>query len=177
MDRSRTGIDVLQQLGGLRRYALSLTRHESDAEDLVQETLLKAYSARTGLKSDRKLRGWLMSILHNLFIDGRRQRLATDQRDQAAATDDIVPASQEDSVRLQQVRRAFFQLPDEQREALHLVSIEELSYQEAAEVLGVPVGTIMSRIARARERLRAIEDAGQPSDSRLRIVGGSRDID
>jgi RNA polymerase sigma-70 factor (ECF subfamily) len=166
-------------LGSLRRYALSLTRHESDAEDLVQETLLKAYSARAGLRSDRKLRGWLMSILHNLFIDGRRQRLATTQREQAASdgADQTVPASQEDNVRLQQVRRAFFQLTDEQREALHLVSIEELSYQEAAEVLGVPVGTVMSRISRARERLRAIEDAGQPTDSHLRIVGGSRVID
>ncbi|MNL73085.1 ECF RNA polymerase sigma factor SigC [compost metagenome] len=79
-------------------------------------------------------------------------------------------------MRLAQVRAAFMDLPEEQREALHLVAIEELSYQEAAAVLGVPVGTLMSRISRARARLRSIEDA-EPANryGHLKLIGGKRD--
>lgn len=79
-------------------------------------------------------------------------------------------------MRLKQIREAFFELPDEQRAALHLVAIEELSYQEAAEALGIPVGTLMSRLSRARARLRSIEDGGQRGTaSHLRVVGGNGD--
>ena len=85
-----------------------------------------------------------------------------------------LPAAQEHAVRLQQVRNAFFDLPEEQREALHLVAIEGLDYQAAAEVLGVPIGTLMSRIGRARAALRALE-AGVPvpGRARLTLVGGA----
>ena len=79
-------------------------------------------------------------------------------------------------MRLTQLRNAFFALPEEQREALHLVAIEELSYQEAAETLGIPVGTLMSRVARARQRLRAFEQSGSAAPvTHLRIVGGTGD--
>jgi RNA polymerase sigma-70 factor (ECF subfamily) len=82
-----------------------------------------------------------------------------------------LPAAQEHAVRLQQVRNAFFRLPEEQREALHLVAIEDLSYHEAAAALGVPIGTLMSRISRARAHLREIEEA-TPRAPHLRLIEG-----
>jgi RNA polymerase sigma factor (sigma-70 family) len=174
-------IDVIGLLGPLRRYARSLTRDETQAEDLVQDTLVRAYERRGSFRSGGNLRGWLLSILHNTFIDNRRRLVAEFRRlDHAAAlADTIAVPEQEGRVRLQQVQTAFMRLPDEQRAALHLVAIEGLSYQEAADALRIPVGTLMSRLGRARTALRNFEaGAGlpQPSEANrpnLRIVGGS----
>src|SRR3954454_24654349 len=98
----------------------------------------------------------------------------------AGAIETVAPADQESSVRLQQVRQAFLNLPEEQRAALHLVAIEGLSYQEAAGALGIPLGTLMSRIGRARAALRAFEDGTipvphheSPTRPNLRLVGGA----
>lgn len=169
---SRT--DVMSQLAGLRRYALSLTRHEADAEDLVHDALLDAHESRRNFRPDGNLQAWLMGILHNRFIDRKRSAAAISRRDAAAAQlqPTHAPAPQDDSVRLTQVRRAFLDLPEEQRAVMHLVAIEELSYQEVATVLGVPIGTVMSRIARARERLRQIEDAPAAKIIPFKSVGG-----
>lgn len=172
-------MDVTGLLGPLRRYARSLTRDESQAEDLVQDTLVRACERRASFRSGGNLRGWLLSILHNTFIDQRRRHVAEfRRREQAAAfiDTDALP-EQENRVRLQQVQAAFMSLPDEQRAALHLVAIEGLSYQEAANALKIPVGTLMSRLGRARAALRGFETGADlaPSDAkrpRLRIVGG-----
>jgi RNA polymerase sigma factor (sigma-70 family) len=170
-------MDVIGLLGPLRRYARSLTRDE----DLVQDTLVRAYERRGSIRSDGNLRGWLLSILHNAFVDDRRRHVAEARRlEQAAAlAETAAPPAQESQVRLQQVQSAFLRLPDEQRAALHLVAIEGLPYQEAADALGIPVGTLMSRLGRARATLRGFE-AGthltQPSEGkrpRLRIIGGA----
>jgi RNA polymerase sigma-70 factor (ECF subfamily) len=174
-------MDVIGLLGPLRRYARSLTRDEIHAEDLVQDTLIRAYERRSSFRSGGNLRGWLLSILHNSFIDDRRRQASEFRRlEQAAAfVDTEVPPEQESWVRLQQVQAAFMSLPDEQRAALHLVAIEGLSYQEAANALKIPVGTLMSRLGRARAALRGFEagtDHAQPSEAKrpsLRIVGGS----
>lgn len=170
--------DVLAELPSLRRYALSLTRHAEDAEDLVHETLVRAYDGRAGFRPERNLRRWLMSILHNAFIDGLRANRARNARHEAVfeLMEPVMPASQEHVVRLAQVQRAFLHLPDEQREIMHLVAIEGLTYAQAAEVLDVPVGTVMSRIGRARERLRHFED-GDPKIVPLRRIGGHNDKD
>ncbi|WP_414472153.1 sigma-70 family RNA polymerase sigma factor [Microvirga sp. M2] len=173
--------DVIGLLEPLRRYARSLARDEANAEDLVQDTLVRAYERRSSFQSGGNLRGWLLSILHNTFIDTRRRRAAEFRRlEQAAAlADSAVPPEQESRVRLRQVQAAFMSLPDEQRAALHLVAIEGLSYQEAANALKIPVGTLMSRLGRARAALRGFEagtDLSQtPGTKRpsLRIVGGS----
>jgi RNA polymerase sigma-70 factor (ECF subfamily) len=174
-------MDVIGLLGPLRRYARSLTRNEAQAEDLVQDTLVRAYERHGSFRSGGNLRGWLLSILHNTFIDGRRRHMAETRRlEQAAAmTEMAAPPAQESQVRFQQVQAAFLRLPDEQRAALHLVAIEGLPYQEAADALGIPVGTLMSRLGRARVTLRGFE-AGthltQPPEGkrpRLRIIGGS----
>ena len=157
------------ELPALRRYALSLTRHPLDAEDLVHDALVRAMERSASFDPAGNLRGWLMSILHNLHIDRVRagKSAAARDRDFAAQGADAVPPAQLDSVRLTQVRRAFEMLPDEQREAMHLVTIEGLSYDEAAAVLGVPAGTVMSRISRGREALRRWESG--PS---LKLVKG-----
>jgi RNA polymerase sigma-70 factor (ECF subfamily) len=165
----------------LRRYARSLARDESQAEDLVQDALVRAYERRSSFRPGGNLRGWLLSILHNTFIDHRRRQVAEFRRlEQAAAVaETTAPADQESRVRLQQVQAAFMSLPDEQRAALHLVAIEGLSYQEAANTLKIPIGTLMSRLGRARATLRGFEagaDLAQPSEAKrpsLRIVGGS----
>jgi RNA polymerase sigma-70 factor (ECF subfamily) len=173
--------DVMGVLNPLRRYARSLARDEHLAEDLVQETLVRAYEGRGSFRSGN-LRGWLLSILHNTFLDGRRRHMAEARRLEQAAilAETMAPAEQESRVRLQQVQAAFMSLPDEQRAALHLVAIEGLSYQEAAAALRVPVGTLMSRLGRARAALRAFEAGSGLSDASesstrpgLRIVGGS----
>ena len=173
--------DVISELGLLRRYARSLTRDRDDAEDLVQDTLLRALERRASFRTGGNLRGWLLAILHNVFVDGRRSRTAARGREAevVALTPQAAPAGQEEAVRLGQIRAAFFHLPEEQRAALHLVAIEELDYQAAADVLGVPIGTLMSRIGRARAALRALEAGPDlqkspvPGRARLTLVGGA----
>lgn len=174
-------MDVIELLGPLRRYARSLARDESQAEDLVQDTLVRAYERRSTFRPGGNLRGWLLSILHNTFIDNRRRQVAELRRleQSAALAETAAPPEQESRVRLQQVQAAFMSLPDEQRAALHLVAIEGLSYQEAANALRIPVGTLMSRLGRARAALRELEagaDLSQRSPNKrpsLRLIGGS----
>lgn len=181
MSQQKSSFDVVGQLGALRRYARSLTRGGADAEDLVHDALVRAYERRATFQKGGDLRSWLLSILHNSFIDRMRSRKAEAGRLERAA--ELQPgeaaASQDHVVRLAQVRQAFLGLPEEQRAALHLVAIEGLSYQQAADTLAVPIGTLMSRIGRARAALRALEtgggddaEAGRPN---LRIVGGRHD--
>ncbi|CUA87031.1 sigma-70 family RNA polymerase sigma factor [Chelatococcus daeguensis] len=179
MTSQRSRFDTLGQLTALRRYARSLTRDDVAAEDLVHDTLLRAYERRGSFEAGRGLRAWLFSILHNLFVDGQRARRA-DERRKALVADlhpEHQPAVQDQQLRLAQLRRAFMDLPDEQRAALHLVAIEGMSFAEAAKALGIPSGTLMSRLARARAALRALEEGeagarrGKAPD--LKIVGGS----
>lgn len=176
MDREKRPFDIIGQLATLRRYARSLVRNGPDAEDLVQDALVRAYERRASFRSGGSLKNWLLSILHNTHVDRLRASRArrSDQMESLDEFSAILPAGQEDAVHLADVRRAFLALPEEQRAALHLVAVEELSYQEAAEALNIPLGTLMSRLSRARARLRAMgddpsteADDGQP---RLRLV-------
>lgn len=159
---------VTDYLGDLRRYALALTREPHDAEDLVQETLVRAYEKRRSFRVGSPLKPWLMSIMHNCFVDARRSSAAR-SRNMPEPGEGTYPAGQTAAVYLDEVRRAFLKLPDEQREALHLVAIEGLTYPEAAKVLDVPEGTVLSRVSRARQTLRT--DPNPAPANRLRIVG------
>lgn len=163
---------MLALIPRLRRYARVLTRDAGDAEDLVQESLLRAHERPATFRKTEALGAWLMSILHNTFVDQYRARTASARREAAFAQ--LLPMSQdapqEMTVRLAQLRRAFMDLPEEQRTALHLVAIEGLSYAEAASVLNIPQGTLMSRLGRARAALRALEDT-----PRFSIIGGRDD--
>jgi RNA polymerase sigma factor (sigma-70 family) len=175
MSEGKSRFDIIGQLGSMRRYARSLTRDSADAEDLVHDALVRAYERRETFRQGGNLRAWLLSVLHNSFIDrGRSQRAEAGRIAQSEyLAESRMEPPQDHVVRLAQVKEAFLDLPEEQRSALHLVAIEGLSYQEAAFALAIPVGTLMSRIGRARASLRNMEDnaATQPKN-RLRIVGG-----
>lgn len=170
------GFDVVGQLPSLRRYARALTRDGLDAEDLVHDALVQAYAGRSGFRGGN-LRGWLLSIVHNTFVNNARRRNASRQREREAAeaAPGYAPQNQDHAARLAQLQDAFGVLPEEQRAALHLVVIEGLSYQEAATALGIPLGTLMSRIGRARAALRGFEEgAGEGTRTpRLRLIRGS----
>jgi RNA polymerase sigma-70 factor (ECF subfamily) len=163
--------NVVDHLADLRRYALALTRVPYDAEDLVQDTLARAYERRRSFRAGSPIKPWLMSIMHNCFVDAQRKKAVRRDEGQEVEGSHVYPASQVDAVHLGEVRRAFMQLPDEQREALHLVAIEGLTYPEAALVLEVPEGTVLSRVSRARQTLRSGPKATLPK--RFRIVGSS----
>jgi len=171
-----TGFNVTGELAALKRYALALTRDETEAEDLVHDAVLRAYEGRRSFRPDGDLKRWLFSVLHNTFISTRRSRRAQQKRIDTAAdlAETETRAPQEASLRLIQIRAAFAALPDEQREVLHLVAIEGMAYGEAAEVLGVPLGTLMSRLGRARAALRAFE-AGETNVVSLKLVRGGDD--
>lgn len=176
MPRSETRFDPLEHLPTLRRYARSLARDPSAAEDLVQDALLRAYEKRHTFRGEQ-LRGWLLAILHSTFLGGVRKSRAEQARAEAWARLEAETAepAQEHSTRLVQIQAAFLNLPEEQRAALHLVAVEGLSYAEAAAVMQTPLGTLMSRLGRARAALRRVEAPEEGSDerqARLRIVGG-----
>jgi RNA polymerase sigma-70 factor (ECF subfamily) len=171
-------LDIPEHLGVLRRYALVLTRDPDEAEDLVQEALLRAVGAAHTWQPGRPVRPWLLAILHNTHVSRRRRRQveAACAADLARALPDAAPAPQPARVELGRTVRALLALPEEQREALVLVALEGLAYKDAAELLGVPLGTLMSRLGRGREALRRavgeggreVPDGRQPP--KLRVV-------
>lgn len=170
--------DVLAHMPALLRYARTLSRDAAVAEDLVQETMLRAHERRDSLRMDGPVRGWLFAVLHNLFVSGtRRARAEAARLDRLTSiAAEFQPAEQEFAAYLRQIGTRFDALPTGQRVVLHLVAVEGLSYREAAEALGIPIGTVMSRLGRARARLREDQPAEQTDGGRLRIVGG-RDVD
>ncbi|MBI3146503.1 MAG: sigma-70 family RNA polymerase sigma factor [Pseudogulbenkiania sp.] len=148
--------DLLVWLPHLRRYARALTRDQAWADDLVQDTLERALSKWHWGRSGN-LRAWLLTLLRHRFIDQLRARREIAVDDETAPWQHLpAPSNEVDGLLLRDVERALYRLPLEQREVLLLVAVEELSYQDAAKVLQVPVGTVMSRLARGRERMRAL---------------------
>lgn len=141
----------------LRRYARALTRDRAAADDLVQDCLERAVGHWQQRRADGDARTWIFAILHNLAVSGMRRarrrgpHVPMDDADEAALAR---PPTQEDGLHRHDVLAALAELPEDQRTVLLLVSVEGLSYAEAAVVTGVPVGTVMSRLARGRERLR-----------------------
>ncbi|MDR6953209.1 RNA polymerase sigma-70 factor (ECF subfamily) [Ancylobacter sp. 3268] len=151
----------------LRRYAWSLLRDRDGADDLVQDTLERAVGRWQLRRRDGNVRAWLFAILHNHFVSQtrseRRRGARVDYDDDLAA-----PAQPPDErLTLRDVLAGLDSLPGDQRAVLLLVGVEEFDYSEAARILGVPVGTVMSRLSRGRERLRLFLDAEAP---RLRRV-------
>jgi RNA polymerase sigma factor (sigma-70 family) len=152
--------DLLDLLVPLRRYARSLTRDTLRADDLVHDTLVRALEMQGTLRPNTNLRTWMMTVLHNAFIDEQRRRQVEARHADTLVrmTEDMAPPAQEGQVRLAQIRQAFLRLPEEQRAALHLVTLEGMAYADAANVLGIPIGTLMSRLGRGRAALRAFEE-------------------
>lgn len=153
----------------LRRFAVSLTRHASSADDLVQSTLERAIIRWDDKRLEGDLRAWLFSILYRQFLDAhRRSRRYARMLDFFTGRDDAEP-SVERTVMAQATLQAFDQLNTEQRALLLWVSVEGLSYKEVAEILDVPIGTVMSRLSRARQALRQLSD-GEIASPSLRIL-------
>lgn len=162
---------ILDELPRLRRYARAMLGDRVAADDLVQDTLERAWSRITQWRPGSDLRAWLFGIMHNLRVDQlRRGGLATSSLDDADEASDIpVRPTQTDLLEVMDLESALRQLPDEQREILLLVALEEMSYADIAALLGIPIGTVMSRLSRGRERLRQVMDGRQPTVN-LRVV-------
>ena len=146
---------IVVEIPGLRRYARALTGDAGRADDLVQDTLERALTKWT-LWRPGNLRAWLFSIMHNVFVNQIRASQPLDY-----VGDEDLPAlatapKQEEALALRDLEAALQRLPAEQREVLLLVGLEELTYAETAKVLGIPPGTVMSRLSRVRDRMRAI---------------------
>ncbi len=148
----------------LRRFAWALCRNGHDADDLVQDCLVRALDRWQMRRTDASLRAWLFAILHNGFVSVRRQ---SGRRPvvplESSLTEPGVEGAQEHTLALRDISVALESLPDEQRAVLLLVGVEDLSYQEAALVLDVPIGTVMSRLSRGRERLRRVMAGDRPA--------------
>jgi RNA polymerase sigma factor (sigma-70 family) len=140
----------------LRRYARALLRDSGAADDLVQDGLERAIGRWHQRRADGNARSWLFAIMHNLALNRIRQSSRRGPHLPLEAADGISsgPPAQEHGLRHRDLLRALESLPEEQRSVVLLVSVEDLSYAEVAEVLKIPVGTVMSRLSRGRERLR-----------------------
>jgi RNA polymerase sigma-70 factor (ECF subfamily) len=158
---NRGQLDLGEQMGvllpRLRRFARALTRHPHDADDLVQLAVERALLRQDQWRPGSSLLDWMLGIVHNAFIDETRSRK---RREIALTRAEPMFASSVDETRrdieLWSLQSALEQLPQEQHAAVALVLVEGLSYQEAADVLGVPVGTLTSRVARGRSALKSI---------------------
>lgn len=135
----------------LRAYAISLTRDRTIADDLLQDTMIKAWAARDRFRAGTNFRAWSFVIARNIFISERRRGRFKGEWDELAASRLLAaPAPQEHSIHLGDLERAISDLPASQRDAVMLIGAAGLSYEEAAETLQVPVGTVKSRVSRAR---------------------------
>jgi RNA polymerase sigma-70 factor, ECF subfamily len=154
----------IEHVDGLYGYALVLTQNRTDAEDLVQETYVRAIRAIGRLRDDSNVKGWLFTILRNIWLNEVRQRrkapeildVETDERTSTLVDESIESPHDVYVANLERhhVRTAIQQLPEEARQVILLREWGGLSYQEIATVLDCPVGTVMSRLARARAKLR-----------------------
>ena len=163
---------ILGEIPRLRRYARALLRDRDAADDLVQDCLERALSRLDNWQTGESPRRWLFTIMHHLFIDQMRK---VERRGEAAMlsldTDEALaaPAEQLDTIASREIVNALHAISPERRAALVMVSIEGFSYAEAANMLGVPAGTLMSRISRGREELRGLlEDSARRRT--LRVV-------
>ena len=146
--------ELVEHLPALRAFALSLTRNRATADDMMQDTVLKAWANMDKFQRGTNMRAWLFTILRNTFYSSRR-KLNREVADVDNAFSDQLSVKPEHDGRLQMMdfKTAFAQLPDEQREALILVGANGFAYDEAAKLCGVATGTIKSRVNRARARL------------------------
>jgi RNA polymerase sigma-70 factor (ECF subfamily) len=162
----------IEYLDGLYSYAMVLTRNHAEAEDLVQETYMRAMQAMRKLRTDSNIKSWLFTILKNIWLNQLRKRRNGPQMVEIEAGDDVANNIVDPSknshdlyvskLEAEQVRATIQKLPVEFREIILLREYEDLSYREIASVLHCPLGTVMSRLGRARARLGALLAAAAP---------------
>lgn len=149
--------ELISLLPRLRRFGRAITGHREDADDLVQMTIERALTRRDQWEAGTRLASWLFRIMQNAWIDELRVRT---RRDRIFAPEEagehVGVATTEDQINALSMRKAMERLNEEQRVAVSLVLVEGLPYKEAAAVLGIPIGTLTSRLARAREQLQGM---------------------
>lgn len=166
---SGMNVKIERQIPSLRRYAWSLTGNKADADDLVQDCIEKAIRGWASLRNEERLRQWMFTILHNQFLNElRRRRNRHEDRHEPLDMDIPDLRTQADHVYLRQVLRAVARLDADRRAVLTLVAVEGFSYDAVAAILNIPIGTVMSRLSRARTDLRALLDGGDAAN--LKIV-------
>jgi RNA polymerase sigma factor (sigma-70 family) len=165
---------LTEHIPGLRRYARALTGDAWTADDLVQDTLERACIKWRLWLAGSDLRAWLFTLMHNLYVNDIRRTIRQAEAGRCVNMDDVMhelvapdPGTSQ-SIDLQ---RCLLRLPQDQRIVLLLVSLEDLSYEEVARIIGVPIGTVMSRLSRARSRLRELMEApARPSAIAMETV-------
>ena len=162
--------DLVAAIPRLRRYARTLTGEAARADDLVQDTLARAWEKRRLWQAGTDLRAWLFTVMHNVFVNQRalaRRDARNVSLDDEGAGGEVwqvaVRPGQQARVELAETVEQMGRLPAEQREVLLLAAVEEMKYEEIAAVLDIPVGTVMSRLSRAREKLRRAADGTAPA--------------
>ena len=156
-----------KEIPRLRRYAFALTRNMSRADDLVQDTLVRAIAKQTSWQSGTNLRAWLFTIMHNQNVNDVRRRV----REAAAVEVDnewlfpIAPTDPTAALSLRDLYRALARISEEQRQVILLIGLEGASYGEAASILDVPIGTIRSRLSRGLESLRTLMDRREGTEA------------
>jgi RNA polymerase sigma-70 factor (ECF subfamily) len=160
---------IAPHLPRLRRYARALAGDPHAADDLVQDTLERAINKRHLWRPGSDLRAWLFAIMHNVFVNQLRARQAHPQATLDEEALPPVPSTQTVQLEIRDLETALSLLPSEQREIVLLVGLEQLSYAEVARALDIPIGTVMSRLFRGRERLRALI-TGAPTAPVLKVV-------
>ena len=160
---------LLAELPRLRRYARALVGERAAADDLVQDTLERAWTRAAQWRPGGDLRAWLFGIMHNLRVDQLRRPGLNTQEFEDDSFDIPMRPTQTDRLEVRDLDMALACLPEEQRVVLLLVGLEEMRYEEIAATLGIPVGTVMSRLARGRERLRRMLAEPAPAIN-LRVV-------
>ena len=167
----RTGLIPL--IPHMRAFARSLCRDPSQAEDLAQDALAKAWAARASYTPGTNLKAWTFMILRNCYYSETRRSWRSSALDPEVAERTLVAVTSPDAnLELDEMRRALAMLPEEQREALIMIGAGGLSYEEVADISGVAVGTVKSRVSRARDKLALIfaegsiaEDGGAPGEA------------
>jgi len=159
--------DIVAEVPRLRRYARVLLKNQSAADDLVQDCLERALSRLHLFRPGTNLRAWLFTIMHNLHVNtmirARREMPGSNGDAASDCLDSAVPPAQGEGLAVRDMERALDQLTAEQRTVVLLVGVEGLTYAETASILEVPVGTVMSRLARGRERLRVLMNGEDPN--------------
>jgi RNA polymerase sigma factor (sigma-70 family) len=165
LDEAKRLVELIPRL---RRYARALVGERASADDLVQDTLERAWAKLHLYRRGTDLRAWLFTVMHNVHVNRVRATRINDPLEEEMP-ELAQRGTQPDALLVRDLDRAIARLPADQRAVLLLVTLEEMSYEEVARTLGIPIGTVMSRLSRAREKLRAMM-LGQGPSTKLKLV-------
>jgi len=162
-------VQLIACIPRLRRYARALVGSRGEADDLVQDTMERGWSRLASWRRGSDMRAWLFGIMHNLYVDqARKGRIDTEELSDNTP-EPAIGAGHAERLEVRDMDAAMRLLPAEQREIILLIALEEMTYEEIAATLRIPIGTVMSRLARGRERLRALME-GRPAATPLKVV-------